>query len=218
MRQYGLRRGDKIVAATGHDHRGRPTVAEIVQLNDADPVAGARRTEFASLTASYPERKITLETGRPAKGGPELTRRAIDLIAPIGRGQRCLLVAPPKAGKTRILQAIAASVAHNHPEVKIYALLVDERPEEVTDFIRNTPAEVIAQLEDLAAVGLREGDLARVIALRDAIASLRVDAGRLGLADLIAAIVDGIPPTWDRVELEGIAVVTVVTELLLGTS
>ena len=78
------------------------------------------------------------------------TGRAIDLIAPIGRGQRCLLVAPPKAGKTRILQAIAASVAYNHPEVKVYALLVDERPEEVTDFKRNTPAEVIAASSDMS--------------------------------------------------------------------
>lgn len=81
--------------------------------------------------------------------GDRITGRAIDLIAPIGRGQRCLLVAPPKAGKTRLLQAIAASIAHNHPEVKVYALLVDERPEEVTDFKRNTPAEVIAASSDM---------------------------------------------------------------------
>src|SRR4030066_111445 len=73
--------------------------------------------------------------------GDRITGRAIDLIAPIGRGQRCLIVSPPKAGKTRILQSIAASVAFNHPEVGIYALLVDERPEEVTDFRRNTPAQ-----------------------------------------------------------------------------
>ncbi len=82
--------------------------------------------------------------------GDRITGRAIDLIAPLGRGQRCLLVAPPKAGKTRILQAIAASVAHNHPDVKVYALLVDERPEEVTDFKRNTPAEVIAASSDMS--------------------------------------------------------------------
>ncbi len=82
--------------------------------------------------------------------GDRVTGRAIDLIAPIGRGQRCLIVSPPKAGKTRILQAIAASVAHNHPDVAIYALLVDERPEEVTDFKRNTPAEVIAASSDMS--------------------------------------------------------------------
>jgi transcription termination factor Rho len=90
----------------------------------------------------------------PGQGSPpygdRITGRAIDLIAPIGRGQRCLIVSPPKAGKTRILQGIAASVAHNHPDVAIYALLVDERPEEVTDFKRNTPANVIAASSDMS--------------------------------------------------------------------
>ena len=89
----------------------------------------------------------------PGKGNPpygdRITGRAIDLIAPIGRGQRCLIVSPPKAGKTRILQIIAAAVAQNHPDVGVYALLVDERPEEVTDFRRNTPAEVIAASSDM---------------------------------------------------------------------
>ena len=100
-----------------------------------------------------PTERLVMELP-PGQGDPpygdRVTGRAIDLIAPIGRGQRCLLVAPPKAGKTRILQAIAASVAHNHPEVKVYALLVDERPEEVTDFKRNTPAEVIAASSDMS--------------------------------------------------------------------
>ena len=82
--------------------------------------------------------------------GDRLTGRAIDIIAPIGRGQRCLIVSPPKAGKTRILQIIAAAVANNHPDVGVYALLVDERPEEVTDFRRNTPAEVIAASSDMS--------------------------------------------------------------------
>jgi transcription termination factor Rho len=90
----------------------------------------------------------------PGQGNPpygdRITGRAIDLIAPIGRGQRCLIVAPPKAGKTRILQCIASGVAHNHPDVDIYALLVDERPEEVTDFKRNTPANVIAASSDMS--------------------------------------------------------------------
>jgi transcription termination factor Rho len=99
-----------------------------------------------------PTERLVLEL-LPGQGNPpygdRITGRAIDLIAPIGRGQRCLIVSPPKAGKTRILQAIAASIAHNHPEVGIYALLVDERPEEVTDFRRNTPAEVIAASSDM---------------------------------------------------------------------
>ncbi len=100
-----------------------------------------------------PTERLILELP-PGAGNPpygdRITGRAIDLIAPIGRGQRCLIVSPPKAGKTRILQAIAASVAHNHPAVAIYALLVDERPEEVTDFKRNTPAEVIAASSDMS--------------------------------------------------------------------
>ena len=100
-----------------------------------------------------PTERLILELP-PGKGDPpygdRITGRAIDLIAPIGRGQRCLIVSPPKAGKTRILQIIAASVAHNHPDVGVYALLVDERPEEVTDFRRNTPAEVIAASSDMS--------------------------------------------------------------------
>ena len=100
-----------------------------------------------------PTERLILELP-PGKGDPpygdRITGRAIDLIAPIGRGQRCLIVSPPKAGKTRILQCIAASVAFNHPDVEIYALLVDERPEEVTDFKRNTPANVIAASSDMS--------------------------------------------------------------------
>ena len=99
-----------------------------------------------------PTQRLILEM-LPGKGSPpygdRITGRAIDLIAPIGRGQRCLIVSPPKAGKTRILQIIAAAVKHNHPDVGVYALLVDERPEEVTDFRRNTPAEVIAASSDM---------------------------------------------------------------------
>jgi transcription termination factor Rho len=100
-----------------------------------------------------PTERLILELP-PGQGTPpygdRLTGRAIDLIAPIGRGQRCLIVSPPKAGKTRILQVIASSVAFNHPDVAIYALLVDERPEEVTDFKRNTPATVIAASSDMS--------------------------------------------------------------------
>ncbi|MDQ8164745.1 MAG: transcription termination factor Rho [Gemmatimonadota bacterium] len=151
VRQYGLRRGDKIVAATGHDHRGRSTVAEITLLNDAEPVAGERRTDFQTLTASYPERKITLETGRPAKGGPELTRRAIDLIAPIGYGQRALIVAPARAGKTMLLHAITEGIALNHPNAVLLILLVDERPEEVSEAISWGVGEVVASSFDQPA-------------------------------------------------------------------
>jgi transcription termination factor Rho len=103
-RQYNLRRGDAVFATTGRDQRGRTVVAEITQINGSEPDLALRRPDFGALIASYPERKLKLETGRPAKGGPELTRRAIDLIAPIGYGQRALIVAPARAGKTILRQ------------------------------------------------------------------------------------------------------------------
>ena len=151
IRQFGLRRGDLIVASTGRDHRGRLTVAEITSVNGDDPTNALRRPDFNTLTASYPERKLTLETGRPAKVGPELTRRAIDLIAPIGYGQRALIVAPSRAGKTMLLQAITEGVAINHPNVALLILLVDERPEEVSEAISWGVGEVIASSFDQPA-------------------------------------------------------------------
>ncbi len=124
-------------AGGGEKHRGLEVLREMQQIG----------------AALDPTERLILELP-PGKGDPpygdRITGRAIDLIAPIGRGQRCLIVSPPKAGKTRILQSIAASIAFNHPEVGIYALLVDERPEEVTDFRRNTPAEVIAASSDMS--------------------------------------------------------------------
>ena len=151
-RQYMLRRGDLVLATTGHDHRNRVVVVDIQQINGADPAAAARRPDFGSLIASYPERKLKLETGRPAKGGPELTRRAIDLIAPIGYGQRALIVAPARAGKTMLLQAIVEGVAINHPQAVLLILLVDERPEEVSEMITWGYGEVVASSFDMPAV------------------------------------------------------------------
>jgi transcription termination factor Rho len=152
MRQYMLRRGDQVLATTGHDHRNRTVVVDVQKINDGEPAEAARRPDFASLIASYPERKLKLETGRPAKGGPELTRRAIDLIAPIGYGQRALIVAPARAGKTMLLQAIVEGVAINHPQAVLLVLLVDERPEEVSEMITWGYGEVVASSFDMPAV------------------------------------------------------------------
>ena len=152
MRQYMLRRGDQVLATTGHDHRNRVVVVDAKEINGADPEAAARRPDFGSLTASYPERKLKLETGKPAKTGPELTRRAIDLIAPIGYGQRALIVAPARAGKTMLLQAIVEGVAINHPQAALLVLLVDERPEEVSEMITWGYGEVVASSFDMPAV------------------------------------------------------------------
>ncbi len=150
-RQFTLRRGDLVRATVGRDHRGRTTAVEIEQVNGQEPSATLRRPDFSSLIASYPERKLVLETGKPAKGGPELTRRAIDLIAPIGYGQRALIVAPARAGKTMLLQAITEGIAINHPEAVLLVLLVDERPEEVSEMISWGRGEVVASSFDQPA-------------------------------------------------------------------
>jgi transcription termination factor Rho len=152
MRQYMLRRGDQVLATTGHDHRNRIVVVDVKEINGANPEEAARRPDFGSLIASYPERKLKLETGKPAKAGPELTRRAIDLIAPIGYGQRALIVAPARAGKTMLLQAIVEGVAINHPQAALLVLLVDERPEEVSEMITWGYGEVVASSFDMPAV------------------------------------------------------------------
>ncbi len=151
VRTHQLRRGDKLEVNYGHDQRGRSVVMEVVTLNDGSPVIVEKRPEFNTLTASYPDRKLTLETGRPAKTGPELTRRAIDLIAPIGYGQRALIVAPARAGKTTLLQAIVEGVAINHPQAALLVLLVDERPEEVSEMITWGYGEVVASSFDMPA-------------------------------------------------------------------
>ncbi len=151
VRQHQLRRGDKLEVSYGQDQRGRQIISDVVALNDGSPELVEKRPDFNTLTASYPDRKLTLETGRPAKTGPELTRRAIDLIAPIGYGQRALIVAPARAGKTTLLQAIVEGVAINHPQAALLVLLVDERPEEVSEMITWGYGEVVASSFDMPA-------------------------------------------------------------------
>ena len=151
VRLHSLRRGDEVKGTFGRDQRGRATLVDVLSVNGTDPATATPRPDFSSLTASYPERKLTLETGKPAKGGPELTRRAIDLIAPIGYGQRALIVAPARAGKTMLLQAITEGVALNHPEAHLLVLLVDERPEEVSEMITWGYGEVVASSFDQPA-------------------------------------------------------------------
>jgi transcription termination factor Rho len=151
VRQFALRRGDLVHATTGHDQRSRVVVCDITSINDADPATLGRRPDFQSLTATYPERRLTMETGRSARGGPELTRRCIDLMAPIGYGQRALIVAPARAGKTMLLHALTEGIALNHPNAVLLILLVDERPEEVSEAISWGVGEVIASSFDQPA-------------------------------------------------------------------
>jgi transcription termination factor Rho len=151
VRQLGLRKSDKVAATTGRDFRGRTVVVDVTAINDADPTASLKRADFAGLVASYPDRKLILESGKPAKGGPELTRRAIDLISPIGYGQRALIVAPARAGKTMLMHAVTEGISMNHPNAVLLILLVDERPEEVSEAISWGVGEVIASSFDQPA-------------------------------------------------------------------
>lgn len=151
VRKNGLRRGDAITGAVkvskdGDQPNQRQKFNPLVRLDSVNggPVEDARkRPEFGKLTPLYPNQRLRLETG-PDK----LTTRVIDLIMPIGKGQRALIVSPPKAGKTTIMQDIANAITRNNPECHLMVVLVDERPEEVTDMTRSVKGEVIASTFD----------------------------------------------------------------------
>jgi transcription termination factor Rho len=113
------------------------TMLKIDTINGRDPEEVHSLSTFEDLTPLHPEERLVLETD-----ADKIESRIIDLVSPIGKGQRGLIVAPPRTGKTVLLQMMTRAIAHNHPEVKIMVLLIDERPEEVTDFKRNTPEEV----------------------------------------------------------------------------
>ncbi len=151
VRRYGLRKGDAITGQVrqeredGRQQKFNPLV-RLEQVNGGDPEAAKARPEFAKLTPLYPQTRLRLETEQSKVMG-----RIIDIVAPIGKGQRGLIVSPPKAGKTMIMQSIAASIAINNPEVHLMVVLVDERPEEVTDFQRTVKGEVISSTFDRPA-------------------------------------------------------------------
>ena len=142
IRQYGLRTGDWVEGAArpeavpGKNRAKYRPLARVDTVNGRPP--GLPRPHFDDLTPVYPDERLRLE-----EGNPSATARIIDLVAPIGKGQRGLIVAPPKAGKTMVLQAIATAIANSHPEVELMVVLVGERPEEVTDLRRSVRGEVI---------------------------------------------------------------------------
>jgi transcription termination factor Rho len=152
VKKYNLRKGDAVVGAIRQPRENEQSrqkynaIVKIDSINGQSVEDAAERIEFGKLTPIYPQERLRLETS-PEK----LSTRIIDLIAPIGKGQRGLIVAPPKAGKTIILQAIAKAIAVNNPEVHIMVVLVDERPEEVTDMQRAVKGEVIASTFDRPA-------------------------------------------------------------------
>ncbi|HEY9388689.1 MAG TPA: transcription termination factor Rho, partial [Mycobacteriales bacterium] len=148
VRRYGLRRGDAITGAVRQPREGerRDKYNALVRLdtvNGAEPDQAKGRPEFHKLTPLYPQDRMRLETEPHV-----LTTRVIDLVMPIGKGQRALIVSPPKAGKTMVLQAIANAITTNNPECHLMVVLVDERPEEVTDMQRSVKGEVIASTFD----------------------------------------------------------------------
>ena len=145
VQSLGLETGVEVeaLAVAGPRDGVAPGVARVLRLNAIAPEEYAKRASFKNLVAEDPTERIRLEFD-PA----ELSTRVVDLIAPIGKGQRCLIVAPPKAGKTVLLQKIAKAITTNHPEIHLIVLLVDERPEEVTDMRRNVRGEVIASSSD----------------------------------------------------------------------
>jgi len=164
LKQYGLRRGDLVTAWAGRPARppaapgptvGAPRAAgegqarrgqrnQLVRLDSVNGLPpGQARPEFHTLTPLHPRERLRLETDADL-----VTARVIDLVMPIGKGQRALIVSPPKAGKTMVLQAIANAVARNNPECHLMVVLVDERPEEVTDMQRSVKGEVIASTFD----------------------------------------------------------------------
>ena len=153
VKKYGLRKGDAVVGAIRQPREGEGqgrqkfnALVRVDSVNGLDQAASADRVEFGKLTPLYPQTRLRLETE-----ANKLSTRIIDLVAPIGKGQRGLIVSPPKAGKTLVLQAIANAIATNNPEVHLMVVLVDERPEEVTDMQRTVKGEVIASTFDRPA-------------------------------------------------------------------
>jgi len=148
IRRFNLRRGDEVEGQVRppKDTEKYNALLRIEAVNGADPETARSRVQFESLTPIYPDQRLRLET-TPLN----ITTRIIDLTAPIGKGQRGLIVSPPKAGKTTILKQIANAVTANNPEVHMMALLVDERPEEVTDMERSIQGEVVSSTFDQPA-------------------------------------------------------------------
>ena len=150
VRRYHLRKGDAIVGGfrPAASNEKYPALLRVDSVAGVDPEVARLRPRFEDLTPLFPDEKLNLETN---EGKTDLTPRIVDLLSPIGKGQRGLIVSPPKAGKTTVMKQIAQSIETNNPEVHLMVLLVDERPEEVTDMRRSVRGEVIASTFDRPA-------------------------------------------------------------------
>ena len=145
IKRFDLRTGDTVLGQVRPPKEGERYLAllKVETVNGDDPEKAKHRIAFDNLRPRYPEERLTLE-----RSDGDVSMRILDLIAPIGKGQRSLIVSPPKAGKTMLLQKIANSVLENHPECKLIVLLIDERPEEVTDMEEHVDAEIISSTFD----------------------------------------------------------------------
>jgi transcription termination factor Rho len=148
IRRYGLRTGDTVEGPVRSPREGERYFAllKVDTINFEDPDAVRHKVAFDNLTPLYPESRLTMEMEDPTL--KDRSGRVIDIVAPLGKGQRCLIVAPPRVGKTVMLQNIAKSISANHPECYLIVLLIDERPEEVTDMQRTVNGEVISSTFD----------------------------------------------------------------------
>jgi transcription termination factor Rho len=148
VRRFGLRTGDTVEGQIRSPRDGERYFAllKVNEINFDEPDRLRQRINFDNLTPLYPEEKLQLEFDDPTR--KDLTTRVIDLITPLGKGQRAIIVSPPRAGKTVMLQNIAHAIAANHPEVYLIVLLIDERPEEVTDMARSVRGEVVSSTFD----------------------------------------------------------------------
>ncbi len=141
IKKYNLRRGDRVKAiCTPPKETEAAALKQVLSINDLDPALFLNRTNFDDLIPYYPTKRIKLEN---ADNADDIAIRCIDLFAPLGKGQRGLIVAPPKTGKTTLLKKIAQSIEANYPDIKLIILLIDERPEEVTDIKRSVKGEVV---------------------------------------------------------------------------
>ena len=151
IRRFGLRTGDTVEGPVRAPKEGERYFAllQVSKINFEDPEKMRHKIAFDNLTPLYPNKQLLMEVeSNKTEKKPDLTARLIDLISPIGKGQRSLIISPPKAGKTMILQSIANSISANHPECYLMVLLIDERPEEVTDMQRTVKGEVISSTFD----------------------------------------------------------------------
>ncbi len=148
IKHMGLRRGDWVEGTVrpSRPNDKYPALQKVASINGASPEVAHERPRFRDLTPVYPNERLVMEHGKNS-----ITGRAIDLVAPIGKGQRGLIVSPPKAGKTTVLKRICESISANNPEVYLVCLLVDERPEEVTDMQRSIKGDVVASTFDMPA-------------------------------------------------------------------